>query len=302
MKAFAFLAILVAVLLQTGHAGAQGLAASAPDSTRPTLVQDSVERIAIAVEEMVRDGAVDEMPARDLKAQEDMARWAFAMLLVTLASTGVGAFGLYFVWDSLRLNRKAVQAAEAAVHIAEESHAAQSRAWVSAPCSIFSQTLEALDDGSIVNRIRVRCESANHGNSPATHLSFHARLTFLNRESEDIQFQLESFAQEQVDRDMGGGKVLFPGETLVTSHDVLLRPEDAVKHGYLAGKHTMIAPAIMCCVVYRTGYVEGFRRTADALSLYHRRETGDFMGMLAEAQDWIQGKIFAERGWHVLAD
>lgn len=68
---------------------------------------------------------------QDLKAQQDMAYWAMWLLVVGIGQAFISVFGIFFIWDSLRLSRVATKAALDANAVTREIGEAQSRAYLS---------------------------------------------------------------------------------------------------------------------------------------------------------------------------
>ena len=142
-------------------------------------VREALDRIAQAQEAAAaahNSKKADELSARDLVAQEASAHWAMVNTIVASAGLVLSAGGLLALLASLRLNRQAILAAEHAVVVARESNAAQSRAWVSIVCVLSSPTLSRTHQGVEGVYFNVIGTAENHGNSPATSVSFHAEI------------------------------------------------------------------------------------------------------------------------------
>lgn len=100
----------------------------------------------------------------DLNAQRDMARWAFLMLIVTVAMAIITAFGVFYVWRTLLATQKM---AEETTRIGE----AQVRAYL----TIKDMTI-GFDDSLTCPQLQMTL--ANTGQSPARKIEIVLRFSF----------------------------------------------------------------------------------------------------------------------------
>lgn len=96
----------------------------------------------------------------DLKAQMDMAQWAWWMVVLTVISCAVAAGGLFALWISLRQTRQAIRVNQISEADARRLGQADSRAYLHADTLVFSG-----DGNAAVVTIK------NTGSTPATLLA-----------------------------------------------------------------------------------------------------------------------------------
>lgn len=129
--------------------------------------------------EVIRASIADDRAVRDLRAQEDMARWAFWMLVVAVVSTAGGLAGLFLIWKTLDATRAAVREAEAAtlaaqasVKIAEGASQAQLRAWLQLDVDLVAcmRTAKAA-------HFTFKMKAKNVGLTPALHVASDIRIS-----------------------------------------------------------------------------------------------------------------------------
>ena len=115
---------------------------------------------------------------QDLYAQQDMARWAFWMLAVTIATLGVTATGVWLVKRTLEATLEAVEdtgkatkAMEAQNAIAKDTAERQLRAYI----SVESLVVENVEVGVVPNGV---VNIINSGQTPAERLSLAAYLGY----------------------------------------------------------------------------------------------------------------------------
>ncbi|MBC7985614.1 MAG: hypothetical protein H7X93_02945 [Sphingomonadaceae bacterium] len=153
-----------------------------PEPAPPVATQNRID-VNLRDEEASRTNletnAAEERAQRDLDAQEDMAKWAFWLLLVGIISTVIGIIGVSFIWLTLKATRDAVieageatEAARAAVKATEESAQNQLRAWVRVDTEFIS--CRRLDTAACFT-LRVRAE--NVGQTPALRVAGDAMLS-----------------------------------------------------------------------------------------------------------------------------
>ncbi|MCW2361641.1 MULTISPECIES: hypothetical protein [Sphingobium] len=141
-------AVISIVCLALG-VGAYLGAVSAARLTEFTLLRDA--GVALPASDAMR-------AARDLAAQEDMARWALLMLATSMIGVAVTVAGTGAVVIQIGLTRKALDAAESANVTSKEIGEAQVRAYL------------ALSDCTVVlehGKVKVRFKMTNAGQSPA---------------------------------------------------------------------------------------------------------------------------------------
>jgi hypothetical protein len=153
----------------------------------------------------------------DLRAQQDMAEWAFVMVLVGLAGLGATVAGLIYIIRAYNLNASATDyariAAEAATQqtkIAQQTLAAERRPWV------------AIDDVGLISFFyepvngRIAFDTLvtlrNTGQSPALDVFLSLGATASMDPNEPKRLQDEMRAQiKRLERFPAGVETLFPG-------------------------------------------------------------------------------------------
>lgn len=144
---------------------------------------------------------------QDLQAQQDMAYWAKTLLILGIFQLGFSAFGIYFIWRSLELNR-------AAITIARETMVAQTRAWLSIK-SVKIQKMQVTAEGVAIT---AQFQIINSGQSPALRTIVHPTLAtnfgdaympfIVEREvsnKDSLQYGAAVFTDEPWNYDIGFG-------------------------------------------------------------------------------------------------
>lgn len=253
----------------------------------------STDKIARALEASValrEADKSDDRPARDLNAQEEMAKWAKFSFFVVLASAIVSGFGLLALLYSLRLNQRATSAAQNAVAVARETNESQSRAWLSAVC-MLERPSEGTTQGGIDGiYFNVNCQAKNHGRSPATSISFHAEIALLGKDTPDPQEMMNNYCdsiRHRADRD---AEALFPESSASFGHMVFLSKQDIASD--LATKDfKMITPVVYGCLNYKTLYTKGVRQTRFLYHLATVNDNGQVMVLRPDDPNWLKQPI-----------
>jgi len=158
---------------------------------------------------------------KDLEAQQDMAFWAQAVFWLTAIGAAISAFGIYFVWLSLRQTRQAISTDREVGH-------AQVRAYL----SIETET-PILNPASIPKH---EFKIENTGQSPAYSVAYIAGFRLLDEQLTDLNGQLAVVAegQEMPKISLGSSRsmtVEAVGTELISSGD-LAKILDGEKHMY----------------------------------------------------------------------
>lgn len=211
----------------------------------------------------------------DLKAQQEMAEWAFGMLLVSIAGLAVTTIGVLFVLQSLRLARAAVDRAAEANRLSQEAIIVDQRAWIVTEL-ILDGDLEITETGM---GLGVRAVHKNIGKTPA--LNVHTHIDMIDAHLSDIKMTMRSFCNEHRVRDIEYSRVLLP-------NDSYARPWGPVLDWSAATlERTWIQPVIIGCVTYEVLNDDKLHQTAFVYSLTLRDEEGDFGGFI----DTEKGRI-----------
>lgn len=116
----------------------------------------------------------------DLAAQRDMAKWAWAVMLTSALSLGVGVVGIYFLKSTLDKTAEAVLVATRSADIAQKIGEAQVRAYLIVAGGSFS-----VGKGSIRYNIRIK----NVGQSPAVNVRASCEVQLASPHSSDKYFK-----------------------------------------------------------------------------------------------------------------
>jgi len=189
-------------------------AENAEPTERPTI-HDLIERIATALDSDDDEAEAKrqrEQAARDLQAQEDMAKWAKYMLWATCAGVAVTFAGVVLVYFTLRYTRAAAihaqSAADAAWQTVSEARSAtvttrraatsvnsntmrELRAYISVePAGIIKQTGSNETLGHVIVR--------NVGKLPASKVTVHVQMETGDRDKSD--FPIKAREDHSADR------------------------------------------------------------------------------------------------------
>lgn len=128
--------------------------------------------------EAVEAAQIQSESRQNLYAQQDMSRWAFAMVVISGLTLFITGLGIVWIRDTLLETRKAVKAADDAVTVTREVGHAQIRPWVNisdvevvdGPFA-YDSTSPHLSKAFVVNFV---FKIKNHGASPANKLKVFA--------------------------------------------------------------------------------------------------------------------------------
>ena len=149
------------VQYQEGHSNERAAAAQyysdtaqhGPSSCRTVVEEDGlIAWLTCLADNVSTDGSVKHAEY-DLKAQQDMAVWAFGMLIATIWLTVITLLGVYFVWRTL-------VATQNMARDARDIGEAQVRAYL-------TPTLVEVSYIPTNSCLRFKCKISNHGQSPA---------------------------------------------------------------------------------------------------------------------------------------
>jgi len=260
---------------------------SAPKGTGD--VSQSTERIAKALEVTVaQKGAekYDDRPSRDLVAQEEMAKWARLSFIVALVSSIVSGLGLLALIYSLRLNRRATNAAQSAVAVARETNESQSRAWLSAACQLGTPSEGFTHYGIEGIYFNVSCQAKNHGRSPATGVSFHSEIALLGKDTLAPTEMMNKYCDSIRERADQDADAIFPDSIASLGHTVFLSKRD-IETDLATKDFKMISPVVYGCLNYKTLHTKGVRQTRFIYYLATISEAGQAMVLRPDQPNWL---------------
>lgn len=221
----------------------------------------------------------------DLEAQQEMARWAFALFWVSAAGLVLTALGIYFVARTLDAQLTANQAAS-------DQFAAERRPWLSANCAITAhwdrRRTQTGIDGLYLG---VLCKSKNLGQSPATHVTFHAEISLLGPQKLDMEAVMNEFCDGIRARPTRQGQAIFPGAKSQLSMMVFLPLAD-IERDLAPKDFKSIQPFVYGCINYQSAHTEGVRQTRFAYMIGAITEAGDAKVLMPDqAGAWLQDRV-----------
>ena len=197
----------------THRAEAQNYAAEYPHDTQKRLNECPVDTTVAFVEcaeEIISSSREEQRSEHDLNAQRDMAKWAWWLLAVSVATLVVSSVGLWALLRTIKQGEDGLKRAHDANLIAQQSH----RAWIKihAPDKMSMHIHSAKGRLYYWTDLRVSCE--NFGEAPAIALLTRAVLC-ASGDIENMERLIESVSgySEQQSGWQGGAHVmstLFP--------------------------------------------------------------------------------------------
>lgn len=174
------------------------------------------DRLKACVEEAIADSHDAQRGEHDLNAQREMADWAFWLLIISIFTTSISAFGLWALLKTIWQGREANE-------IAREAMARQSRAWIGLEITKINYLKAGHSTFTLSFEIRMK----NIGNSPAKYLSFQSDL-FRNLdliESDNPSF-INNFRNKFLSRPKEYLSVdLLPGEDFTNRIEIEVKKE-----------------------------------------------------------------------------
>lgn len=267
-------------------------------------ISRSIDRIVVAQEAVLasqQTSRAEELALRDLDAQESMAIWAKISTFVAFLSILLSGGGLIALLMSLRLNRQATQAAENAVVVAKQSNTAQSRAWVSVACSLGAPKVGRTQAGVNGIYFNVCCTAKNHGNSPATGVSFHAEMILLGIDCFSKNEGMIKYCDSIRTRAGYEAEAVFPGATIQVSHMVFL-PLDSIESSIRGKDFKSISPTVYGCLNYKSPHIDDIRQTRFAYYVTSINENGSPVAIMPDKPDWLEKPILLAGPGTIVAD
>ena len=278
---FRFLAALLASILfvPVGAHSAAVTSASASQPSQPAYVLQSaasgvaaLERIASSIEAAevrAAHGAQDNRPDRDLAAQEAMALWAQNMFWLGFAGTALSFAGVIGLFLSLRFTRAALEASRVAnehgrlaVEAAEDSTAAQVRAWMSISVVSFATHIEEVSGKPCV-KVQVGITVKNHGLQPATYLRVDSAMQLLPTATpREVNTRMDA-VYSSWKRDSAEPGAVFPGEAAEYPQTLQLLFDTPVNDTLRVDGF----PVIVVCVGYRCLATDCIHQTRVSLEI-----------------------------------
>lgn len=149
----------------------------------------------------------------DLQAQQEMAEWAFAIVLLTIAGLVANLAGIYLLLRNLGLARKSNE-------LTQRTFIAENRPWLE-PCSVKTIGFTPADGGFTLN---IEITFTNSGNSPAQNVQFFAS-DITDEEGmwweilERFSTQMKGHAVTSRDQNRLSGSFLFPDSKLTKNRE-----------------------------------------------------------------------------------
>ncbi|BBL73984.1 hypothetical protein [Methylomagnum ishizawai] len=260
-----------------------------------------VVALALIIFSNVVSAASDQLALLDLAAQQAMAQWAKYSFFTTVAGLILSAAGLVALLISLRHTRIATAAAESAAKVAKDALSAETRAWVSVDCMLSPPELGRTQSGDEGIYFNVMCKATNHGASPATSVTFHAKLSLLGAGSASPNELLSEYCgriRARVDHDAG---TIFPGADIGTEHMVFLSHAD-IRTDIAQKDFKVISPVVYGCINYKSPHVDGIRQTRFLYHVTTCNNQGQAMVLLPETDGWLAKPIVLTQPEMIIAD
>lgn len=262
LKIAAMLAGLTACpIANTCHAQVQG--EHQPQVQGPTVLPDlaplyeRLERIDRSIEGLRPriDPSEQRRAERDLKAQEEMARWARWMTVIAVVSGAISAFGVGFILLTLRQNRSAIRIAMESVRIAERQLIADSRPWVTVDAELVGPVCFVKDgNGHVQGSLIVNFTLRNIGKTPALNVLTYARAIASPFDAPTkLRDQFGDVLGQRAASPVEVGQTIFPSDTHFEPHELILSPGElgrAMRNFVYPGIEGAVAPSILVCVAY----------------------------------------------------
>jgi hypothetical protein len=263
---------------------------TAADSGTISTLLDRIARAQEANVAQREAEKADDRPSRDLAAQEAMANWARLSFFATVVGILLSGGGLLALLYSLRLNRRATDAAHKAVAVAKETNEAQSRPWVSVSCALGKPNRSKTHAGVEGIYFNVVCQAKNHGRSPATGVSFHAEITLLTRNTLPAEELMAAYCDGIRARSEHDAEAIFPDATSTHQHSVFLPMAD-IEDDLRSKDFKMIAPVVYGCLNYQSPYTTGVRQTRFVYHLATTSDDGNALVLRPDQVDWLSRPI-----------
>lgn len=191
---------------------------------------------------------------------------------------------------AIEARRSADNAADAN-HIAQTSFVAQTRAWLSISCELVrDQKHTSTNDGRSGVFFNVECKVFNHGASPATHVSFHAELSFNGGNMIEIEDRMNNYGENMRSRGVATAEAVFPNASFETGHMVFLERTEAENSIANQGHHFII-PVVIGCINYQTPAMSGVRQTRFAYHVITLKGEQN-MTLSADDPEWTQKEMY----------
>jgi hypothetical protein len=233
-----------------------------PDACRSVMDEEGfVGWLTCLADKIGPDGGVKQSEY-DLEAQQDMAAWAFGMLIITVWLTLITLFGVFFVWRTLKATQE----------MAKDTRyigIAQTRPWLSLKLEVGSDLIFN-EEGA---RIAIIATLVNHGHSPAIAVDIRFETAPLVLKEMDVleEIRVRPFVASPK-RSLFGYRI-FPKEPHRHRSNI---PIPISTEEFSRG---MISPVVVCSVRYQTpGDPQSQHFTDIAMSLVDT-ESGMGLGM-----------------------
>lgn len=258
-----------------GEAAATYQAQSARGEIQAMCVQQPRSRSYTCTANVPVADEHDSYAEYDLRAQQDMARWAYAMAIIAFGSLLLTATGVVLLWWTLEATREAVTETAKATKAADDANAASREAVAEAKraneqaIALFALearpwvTLEAhLASGVRITpsgemRITVVLVAENIGSTPAVFVEIHSELRALGPSVDMAQAQ-RAYCADQGKTISPLARTLFPRQRYGMSIDHAISKADLVAAASSVRKDappeskTFVMPFLIATVTYRS--------------------------------------------------
>lgn len=214
-------------------------ASSIDREVQATCVRDARSRAYTCTANVpVADGH-DPYAEHDLRAQQDMARWALAVVLVSIGTLALTGVGVLLLWWTLEATRHAVEATAAATKAAQDANAGfaeASRRELRAYIAVKSAGVEpAYDQNKKIVGWEFGLEWINTGVTPSRKNRSHTNIALFKhpetRTPEDLTFPdtpSDDLSEERAESSLGRDQLQIVRFSAQEQVDALMKGEGRV--------------------------------------------------------------------------
>ena len=226
------------------------------------LVFGAVELRGAAGEENTEGGKSEEMRNQETGIQDSIKKASWVMAVSSALQFLASIIGIYFIWRTLQVSSASSHAAIQAVKKMEEVADENIRPWISVACKLIGNFSPAkVESGQNAYPIDLVCECENHGSSPATNVTWYAKIGLRKSVSENLS-ALAALCAEMKSSPATEAQTIFPKQKIQMRSGVFLlqRQIDAQEGDFF----TLF---VYGCVQYKSQHLEGFRQTRFAFDI-----------------------------------
>jgi hypothetical protein len=231
--------------------------ASAYDSERadqqgydPCLLDTGfIDRLNCFLRELKTQRA-DKRAEADLKAQQDMAAWALALLIVSALGLIVTTAGVLLVLWSLKLARESIAKAAEANELSRQAMFANQRPWIPYPKIKLDSDLSYTKNGACFS---ILLEFRNSGRTPARGVHIERSVFQLGSRPYTTE-QQSMIAEAKARMPLKDGATMFSDDKITWSFELCIGPEELSE--IRTGSRQLLMPIVVFCAEYGSTFDE----------------------------------------------